>query len=447
MGERTGQIGIVWQRSRSVGPRVRLAVGLIVCLAAGGSGPSAAMGRMAFEHVQWDFRTYYYAAAVYSQGGDPYRLEALSAAAGEPISLPYLYPPYVLHLFQPFLAVDHATAALIYFALKVVALVALLALWRRAFFPEAPQAALLLVAALAYNACIWRDLVAGNVSLFEQLAIWTGLLAYLQRKYRLFCLLIGISALFKGVSLLLLFLPLLQPERRRALLPVLGTVAAFLALHMASTMQTPELYREFLTRALAWDERGVTNPTALSFFRELATLAGRELGLALPSLAWALYGSWLVALAAIFLLVWRARGEVLGEREGLFFCLFVYALLLPRFKDYSFILLIVPSLAVLWETQASPRTRAGLWIALCLGATPLLFLTGELIAASGLDRAVPPGRTLQAAAEFLFAYQSLFAATALFALYAWRLARPAETMRAPWESRGSEAAVRTVSYR
>jgi hypothetical protein len=369
------------------------------------------------EAVQWDFRTYYYAAVVSSQGGNPYDLGSLSRAAGEAVTLPYLYPPYALHAFRPFLGVDLATGACIFLCLKLAALALLLALWWRSFLQGWAPALFLFVCAFGYNASIYRDVAAGNVSIFEQLFIWIGLLGYLRQRYRLFCLLIAVSALFKGASLLLLLLLLLHPDRRRRLRPVLVSIAAFLAFQSVAYLQSPDLYREFLLQAARCDERGITNPSSLAFFRETAAVLTRETGFRLPGLEWALYSAWVGGLAALSWVWLRRRCRGLAGPDAIAFGLLLYALVVPRFKDYSFILLLVPSLHVIRAALGSPRARAAALVALCAGATSLLAGARALLGAIGPGPVLPPGRTLLAAAEFLLAYQSLYVAAILFCLY------------------------------
>ena len=60
---------------------------------------------------QWDFRTYYYAAATQAAGGNPYDVNQLNRDSGGLTVLPFIYPPPTLAFFRLFGAVPLATAS------------------------------------------------------------------------------------------------------------------------------------------------------------------------------------------------------------------------------------------------------------------------------------------------------------------------------------------------
>ena len=92
---------------------------------------------------------------------------------------------------------------------------------------------------------------------------------------------------------------------------------------------------------------GTVNPSTLQFFQDGASFLGRNLALELPPLVPALL------YLGVVLMILIVAGKYLTPLMQhswpekykfilLFLCV-VYALILPRFKDYSFILLLVPS--------------------------------------------------------------------------------------------------------
>jgi hypothetical protein len=56
--------------------------------------------------------------------------------------------------------------------------------------------------------------------------------------------------------------------------------------------------------------------------------------------------------------------------EFVMLCFFLYALLLPRFKDYSYVLLIVPTLCVIREGLSSSIARLAAMSAICITIVP-----------------------------------------------------------------------------
>jgi hypothetical protein len=92
---------------------------------------------------------------------------------------------------------------------------------------------------------------------------------------------------------------------------------------------------------------GVLNPSTFTFIRDVFGLIAKERGIALPQRILIL--SFLVIVAAIIFLSWRSfivLKSVGGKEKDkimVFLSCLVYALILPRFKDYSYILLIVPT--------------------------------------------------------------------------------------------------------
>jgi hypothetical protein len=366
---------------------------------------------------QWDFQTYYAAAKVYSQGGNPYDLAALSRAAGKTISLPYLYPPSVLYLFQPFCRLGYHTAYFVFFALKIAALAILMLLWWKLFIREERHLPLFLIlCALAYNGTILCDVVAGNVSTFEQLLIWSAVGFYLNRRVDLFCLLVGLSALFKGVSLLLLLLPLLDRERRSALRPVIVTASGFVTVQLLSIAWQPVLYREFLSGVLSLDERGIVNPSSMALARDCVEILFRRTGWSIHGLAAVLYGVWVSLLAVATRILVKRSGWCLGRKEALFVFLFLYALILPRFKDYSYMLVIIPTWYAVQFVFQSQWTRLAAVAALCMESEVIAEAVKALLSIGALHGGALAHRLLLAGVEFVVAYNSLLALAVLFAL-------------------------------
>jgi lysylphosphatidylglycerol synthetase-like protein (DUF2156 family) len=136
----------------------------------------------------------------------------------------------------------------------------------------------------------------------------------------------------------------------------------------------------------ALEERGVqTNLASWALVKDVGDSL-RTQGVHLPPLAEpVLYGALVLGVAGVVLRrVWRLAPAGEGARL-LPLCLLAYALVLPRLKDYSYALLLVPAALVLsasWRTR--PRLSLGV-LALVVGgrlAPPEAYL--PLAALAGL---------------------------------------------------------------
>ncbi|MBV9851510.1 MAG: DUF2029 domain-containing protein, partial [Armatimonadetes bacterium] len=217
---------------------------------------------------QWDFKVYYYAARTFAAGGDPY---APSPQNFTPAGyLPFLYPPLTLTLFRLFALPPILPAAALWLGLKLIALAALLTVWSRRFLPlRALSAPTVLFFLLAFNRTLYTDIITGNVTVFEDLALWLGFAALLSGRPWAFCACLILAAQFKIIPIAFLVLLLLVPPR-----PQWGAfftgLLGFAALFSLNALLYPGLTRQFFANSLAVDHRGSNNPSTLAFFRDFA---------------------------------------------------------------------------------------------------------------------------------------------------------------------------------
>lgn len=357
------------------------------------------VARIAFRqsYFQWDFKVYLAAVAVFLEGGNPYSVRAIEAIGG-PADLPFVYPPLTQFFFMPFHFLAPPFAYEAWLGLKLAALGGLLWIWRREVLRFEWNWKSLLYFVLAFNACIYWDLAAGNVALFEVLLIWCALVFWRRKNHLLFGVLLGLAAQFKVTPLFLSVLPLMLEERPNAK----GFLLAFLpgaVLLALNPLLFPQATQLFLQAASGLDERGLVAASGLALLRDtvdLAASAGLPLPGAVDEVLFALLA--LGILGTSLVLLWRTRG---ADRQGrLFFVLLTYLLILPRVKSYSYILIVVPSLAILFRSGGKlltpflvlltvvPHANSPLPLARVLPAlpayTPLLALLG-LWAVQGAD--------------------------------------------------------------
>ncbi|MBI3891345.1 MAG: DUF2029 domain-containing protein [Candidatus Wallbacteria bacterium] len=295
------------------------------------------------EDYQWDFRTYYLAGKAFAAGDDPYVLKSLQKHS-EPnrvVDKPFLYPPLTLHLFAAVAKLSPAQAYEIWLAVKLAMLCGLLWLWHRDLTPLRPAVLTVPFMLLAFNAALFWDLEAGNVTIQEQFLIWLGFAFLLRGGLWRFAICIALAAQFKLLPQLL-SVALLLLEPRRGLRPFLASWGLFGIGLGAGTALYPGYTREFFSAAAGLDELGHTNPCLRALVGDLLLQAHLPAGLAT-----AIYALMVIVIGAAAIRVLDRRRSEDGSRDNRFvwayLCL-TFALAAPRFKSYAYIQVLGPAL-------------------------------------------------------------------------------------------------------
>jgi len=303
----------------------------------------------------WDFQTFYYAATAAARGLDPYRLDALSAAAGREVTLPFLYPPATLALFVPFTLLPIKTAAWVWLGIKLGLVAVLVAVWRRVFLREVSILALIAAGFFGFNAAILLDLTTGNVSVLEQLLLWLAFSHYVQDRRWPFALLVVIASVFKLFPIFFLGLVLVPSQRHRPSprLALTG-LALFGAIALLPSALGVGWARDFLSNLPGQPPYGEGSPSALGIFQMWLDSGRPSAGGAgsLPLVLWGIYGASLMVLSRqLFRRAWTMRDPLQWVVIGTL----LFALLSPRMMLYSYVLLIAP--ALLLVHRLIPRGR------------------------------------------------------------------------------------------
>ncbi|MBI3566251.1 MAG: DUF2029 domain-containing protein [Elusimicrobia bacterium] len=327
---------------------VRAALAAVVVLLA-----LAAAAFVRVDRSQWDLRVYLECSRTLAAGADPYATDPVVDAS----RFQCLYPPLVTDLYRPFGAADALggrAGERLWAALKVLALALLLWMWRRWMLRPGADLTRLLAVVLLYGDPFWSDFVSGNAGSFEHVVLWAGVAAFVAGKDLWFAAAIAVAAQPKLMPVLLLPLALFAPR------PAWGAAAAGAAL-AAGLFGLNELAHPGLTKVFfahladplqAWHyERGPNNCSAYALVhhavetatgvRWIATLWATRVHLAFAALV-------AVLSARALLAVRRGPGSDAEKRRAaaLLACA-GYALVVPRLKDYSFLVLIPPTIAVL----------------------------------------------------------------------------------------------------
>lgn len=323
---------------------------------------------------QWDFRIYYHAAKADIAGRNPYDPATVAHFAQRRVLGGYAYPPATLAFFKPFTLASFDVARHLFFVFKSLLVIGLVVLWRTRFSSIRTALVLYLACLFAFNNTIYVDLRAGNISLVEQALLWPAFYFFVKDQLGKFCVLVLLASSFKLVPIVFLLLLLTELDRRRVML-LLASLAAFAGFLLISRGVQPELFDGFLENAAKTNTEKIKilNPSSYAFSADLmSSLFGSGEAPADPALGKAMYGG--LVLLVLTLTAWavrRLQRRELPERKELyvFLACFAYALCAPRFKDYSFILLIAPA-AYIIDTHA--RKISALPIVLGLLCLPLV---------------------------------------------------------------------------
>lgn len=303
---------------------------------------------------QFDLRTYYLAGTAYREGGNPYEIRELVEMANVAIDRPFVYPPHTLPILSLASSVAYSSIAKLFLFTKLLAFLCLVVVWLKAFIRHR-RAGLLVFAVLSFNAAVYVDFRAGNISIFEQLLLWAAFASLLERRFGRFSLLILFASFFK-LSLLLFSLLLLIYRDKRAtgvLGIIVGLAAATLLL---SFVLAPDYFGGWLLSLGQLDERGVLNPSLFELVADMSNLVAR-LDISVPAevLKYSIAIALLIPLILItFRFFARERSKDAGPNSVAAVCAacLIYSLVMPRMMVYSLIILIVPTYHVL---QSKPE--------------------------------------------------------------------------------------------
>jgi hypothetical protein len=286
---------------------------------------------------QHDFATYYYAGKAFTVGSNPYNDTVLYALSQKDIMYPFFYPPVILPVLSYFSFVNYTTASYIFLFLKLMALAGLLFIWGKHFCNDPSERTLMLIfVMLAYHHSVLQDFDAGNITIFEQLALWLGFLELLRKNYFFFVIAFALSCMCKPLSLLLL-IPLAFVLRKQEKWDiVILCFLLFLMYHGISAFVNPTLTKEFLTTVHLPDERGFKNASSLAIIKDVIYSVITTSPAHTTFVPFVLYGFFAIGILLLGFFVLRR----LDLQEGIMCSLFMFTLISPRFKDYTYITLI-----------------------------------------------------------------------------------------------------------
>ena len=307
---------------------------------------AAAQVLLKLQTYQWDTGVYWWAGRAFSAGQSPY-----GAIPGQPVYLHYIYPPLTAAFFAPFGHLSIGVVKVLWIVAKALAFWMTVRLWRRATGVRATIVPPLFFFTFAFGSALLVDFTAGNIAVFEQCVLWYAFAALLARRPWVFVAAVVFIAQFKLTPIFFLGALLVVDERPRWREFLGGSVLFGLTL-LANFAFYPARVKEFLVGLSSVNERGWGDPATLGVMQDLVDQI-RGLGVPIPAAtAYALYGA---AVAAVFYFSvrWLNRHRSAGtvsRVEVVLVTLVVYALVMPRMKDYSYVALLPAA----WYVLARP---------------------------------------------------------------------------------------------
>ncbi|MBW2582227.1 MAG: DUF2029 domain-containing protein, partial [Deltaproteobacteria bacterium] len=166
-----------------------------------------------FDQYQWDFRTHRKAGEIFASGLDPYDSSILFPQAQTPFL--YNYPPVTLYFYRFFALFDYKSAFHIFLIAKCILLIGLIHFWKREFIKTNAYALFCFFCFFAFNGAVYRDLIAGNINLVEQILLWLAFFFYIKHRLILFCTFCLLAASFKMTPTFFLVLLLLADDKKK----------------------------------------------------------------------------------------------------------------------------------------------------------------------------------------------------------------------------------------
>ena len=286
----------------------------------------------------WDFRVYHTASKAWLNGTDPYVLQNLIDQEAKMLPLPYMYPPLILVLFAPLSFIPIDAASFIYIGLKILALIWLIRIWRDIFHEKSWTIHWVVFLILGFNACIYKDFHTGNISVFEQLLFWIGIRELIKGKPVRFAILLAVLAQAKLLPIAFLVLLIFYGRTYwKSVIVGGGLYAGILSLNF---VLFPDLTKSYLSKVSsnAIPEGGIGNASSLEFLRDILHRLDWNHEVLLSTL----YAAFVIFILGFSFHKMRQARLTKISLESVMVMILIPVLTLPRMKDYSYIIALLP---------------------------------------------------------------------------------------------------------
>ena len=334
------------------------------------------------EYASWDFQTYYYASVAYDRGINPYLDWEVYPKLGVSI-LQFRYFPVTLYLFKIFTLWDYPLSLQIFILLKAFIYFLTISIWTIFVFKDYKlKTFLILIAAFGFNKAALLDFNSGNISIFEIFVFTIAIIFLLRNNIIVYCLIILFLALFKVQLLAFIFMPLIMFERKRVYV-ILTSLFMFTILFLSYYFFEHTITQAYVDQIYnTLGEKGKYSPN----FGALQLVNTFIIPLLKPVidfkyLNYIIYFGWIVLLSTLTFILFKKTKTLVTKMMLITFLIFVYALIIPRFQDYTFTLLFVPAVYVIHYCSFNNFVKSALCLLICTG---FLGFYQPILAALGL---------------------------------------------------------------
>jgi len=288
----------------------------------------------------WDFKVYYHAADTSVE--NPYDDKQIFAKQDwKGKKLGYKYPPITQYIFKPFRALSYTQALAAYLTLLLFAISILVTVWSK-IFPLGKDPWFYVVFIMGFNASLFLALRSGNITIILSALIWLGLYHYLKKNYLYFILFISAAALFKITPVLLL--SLLIFAKKKDLIKYGGLSAIILGAYFLCNYLSTTQYGYFLEGLKELTgEFGIVSPNMLALSKALSK---QVFDYYLNFSHWETLGSVIYLFACMGIIAisyrfYKKHKTIVDQNRMIQICgaILIYFLILPRVKDYDFLML------------------------------------------------------------------------------------------------------------
>ncbi len=334
---------------------------------------------VANDHLLWDFKVYSSAATAYHLGLNPYHLDGSLQPHQNVASLPFMYPPLALYYYVPFAWLPSGLAIPVFSSIKFLALCGLFFVWDKIVPLQKHAPVFLMFSFFAFNAALHRDLISGNISVFEQLLLWIGIYYFIEGKIWHFGYLIVLVSTVKLLPIVFLGFLLLSDKRGKykAVIWFLALFIFYLGLNYVLEPTLTPIYVESFVSAnvnsIASNDHnagGINNASTYEFMKALPTMLSVDFSGTLPVVLYILLA------IGVTLITWQSLRPIMysTERDHKLMLVFTLSMLvlliLPRVKDYSYILAVLPTFYIVVRNRLRDSLLV-LLVLICLSARDL----------------------------------------------------------------------------
>ncbi|MBV6477638.1 MAG: Adenosine deaminase [Ignavibacteria bacterium] len=310
--------------------------------------------------VGHDFYAYYRATFDFNSGINPYLDRTF---------LQYRYFPVTLYFFKFFTMFEYSESLRLFLLLKIFIFFLTITFWVLFVFVDYKlKTFFVLISTFGFKYALFIDFNSGNITVFELFALSLAFILLLRNKIILYCLIIIILALFKVQLIAFIFIPLIKFERKNAII-IFTALISCVILFAAYYIFEPALTKAYINQInTALDEKGLYWPN-MGSLQLINTFIVPKLKpvLSFSHLNYFVYILWLTIITAFSLFIIKNTNKKAPLNILISYFVIVYALTVPRLQDYTYLLMIVPSVFVIQYCLSNKILKSLLCLLICTG--------------------------------------------------------------------------------